>query len=109
MSTRAISKSDEDCSCSCFWREFGQIVNAEFLFDFRNLIDNLEKSILSEKLVFLLLEILSQRIELVGADDSVKRREQYCVLARFMRIIHTDEVMHRIRQVAPVVIVLERL
>src|SRR5206468_7925399 len=82
-------------------RKLGEIVNAEAFLDSGHLIHHLLKSILAEELVFLLLEILTQRIEFMRRNDLSKSWKENSVLASFMRIVHADELLHGSNELHP--------
>src|SRR5881392_1535113 len=95
--------------CSCLGCELSQVVNAESLFNLGDAIDNFEESIFTKEFVFLFLEIFAERIEFMCAHDSAKSRTQDGVLARFVRVIHADELAHRIDKLPSITSILERL
>ena len=43
------------------------------------------------------------------AHDSAKSRKQHCVLARFVWVIHADELTHRINKFSSIIRILECL
>jgi len=61
-------------------RKLGEIVDAESLLDSGHLIHHLLKSVFTKELVFLLLEILAQRIEFMRRNDLAKSRKENSVL-----------------------------
>src|SRR5215471_17905355 len=71
--------------------ELGQFVDAKPLFKLRYLVDDLEESLIPERFVFFLLEILTQRVVFMGRNKGAKGREQYGIFSRFVRAIHSQE------------------
>jgi hypothetical protein len=88
--------------------ELGEVVDAELLLNLGDLIYNLEKPIVSEKRILLLLEFLAERIKLVCGDNAAEGWKENGVFARFVRTIHADKLTHRIGELAAFVSVFER-
>src|SRR5437899_4240272 len=73
------------------------------------MIDNFEESALAKEFVFFFLEVFAERIELVSTDDSAEGGKQDRVLARFVWVIHADELTNRINKFSSIIRILECL
>src|SRR5579862_287033 len=78
---------------SRFRRELCEIVNSEHLFNTRHFLNVFFKSIVAKQLLFLLLEIITKRRVFVLADDGMQCWKQHRVFARFMGIVHSNELL----------------
>src|SRR5207245_6881763 len=77
--------------------EAGEVVEADLLFEARDVLHDFLETVGAEEIVLLLFELLPQGVELLCADDAVQGGEEDGVLAHFVRAVHADEELQGTR------------
>src|ERR1051326_8235785 len=86
-----------------FVRELLEIVNTNAPFQPRNRVHVLLETVSSKKLVLLFLEIFAESVIFMLGNEFSKRRKQNRVFSCFVRLVHTEKLMKRLAEIAPVV------
>ena len=78
----------------CLRCKLREVVEPDLLLKLGHLGDGLLETVLAEMLMFALLHLFADGIELMAGDDVAELRKQYGILMRRVRPVHRDECLH---------------
>src|ERR1700680_3626035 len=85
-----------------FWRELRQFVDAQLLFELGNLIYNFEEALFAEQFVFLLFEVVAQRLIFVRRNNLAESGKKNRVFSSLVRTIHAQKGAQGVSQLLAV-------